>query len=225
MNLQSILTQALQSDGLRALAERHGLSVEDAAAAAQRIAPALGAAAKRRIASPDGAAGLAGMLRANDAADAADDPVGRADALESQGGSFLDQLFGGARAEAETAVAERAAEKTSDGVGGSHVAKLMPMVAGMLLGGLQKHESSDSGMNAIVGALLGGGSAEQAGEQAASASTGFGGILSSAMGALTSKDGGGAGAFPDIGVLSGLFDADDDDGGADALIGQLLDRR
>lgn len=204
MNLNALLNEAVESGGLDALAERFGVSREQAASAAAAFAPALSAGMRRAAQSPSDAVALAQRLRDTDAQGAAEPGP---DTGETQGAAFLDQLFGGARPEVEQAAAERASAST--GLGRDTLASMAPGLAALVLGALQKRESSDSAMSGVVGALLGGGGA-------GASSGGLGGL----MGAVSSMmGGGGAQSGGDgLGGLMAMLDADGDGSAIDDIM-------
>lgn len=152
MSLRDVLAELIAGPALNALATRFGVSVDEAASAAREIVPALAAAAKRRLGTLEGAAAIAGLLRRDDAGDSAMDPVSEAVPLEQKGVEFLDQLFGAQRYEVEEAIAVDAA--AASGLEQTRAQQMIPMVAGLILGALQRRESGDSIVRGVVGGLL-----------------------------------------------------------------------
>ena len=219
MNMLEMLAGARGGDGFKALAEQFQLDPQQAESVAKSVLPALSSGAKRAATTPDGLSALAGMLRSNEANAAFDAPEQNQGVAEAEGGKLLDSIFGSARGDVENAVAGDAAAKA--GVDAGLVQKMLPMIAGMLLGGMQKKETEDSSISDVVGSILPGGAGADAG-----AGGGLLGGLASAVGGMLGGGGASSASTSDLsgalGPLAGMLDADGDGSVADDLIGRFL---
>lgn len=212
MNLMQMLTAAAGGNGLEALGGRHGASAEQALGVAKAALPAFSSGLKRMTTSPDGLMQLAGLLRSNDAAPAADAPDADPGAADAQGAQFLDALFGGARPEIEREIAADGAQRS--GLETGAVAAMLPTLASMVLGMFQKTESGDGALGGLVSSILAGGSGSDQG----------GGGLGGLIGAATSILGGGQGGGGGLDSLTAMFDADGDGSAADDLLERFMGR-
>lgn len=229
MNLAQLLAEAGGGQGLEALANRFGVTPEQARGVASAALPALSSGLKRRAQSPDGLVEIAGALRSNAATAAFDVPEKAGVETDAQGAALLDQLFGDARGDIEQVVAQEASGRS--GLDTGAIMAMLPALASMVLGGLQNRESTDSGLGGLVGGLLqgeGGGGLGAAssmlggllgGAQGASASGGLGGMLGSLMGGGGAQPAGGGDA---LGGLMQMFDADGDGSVADDLLDRFM---
>lgn len=219
MNMLEILSQAQQGQGFDALARKFGADSGAVEAAARSVLPALSSGLKRRAAEPDGLSGIAAMIRDTDAEAAFDAPEANEALAQEKGAAFLENLFGGARPQVENAVAERAAQQS--GLDMSTVQSMLPVLASMVLGGMQKRESNDAGLSQVIGGLMAGGG--QAGSLSGGQSGALGGLLGGLMGAFgggqkASASGGGAD------MLTAMFDADGDGSAADDILDMVMKR-
>ncbi len=216
MNLLTLLRSAQDGAGLKSAAARFGLDETQTDEIVRAALPALSSGLKRQLASGDGAGALAQRLRDTDAETLFAAPDAHGAEAEVKGGEFLNALFGGARADVEQAVSERAAERA--GVDQSTAQSMLPMLAAMVLGGLQNRESNDGALSAAVSGLMtGGGGAE----------SGLGGLIGGVMNALGGgadggRDGAGAAGGFDLSSLNALFDADGDGSAADDLLDRFM---
>lgn len=216
MNMLEMLRNAQGGDGLGSLARRFGVTPDQAEAIAREFLPAMSSGVKRQAETPDGLGKLAGMIRANDAADVFDAPDAHEETARAQGDGFLDALFGGAAPQLNEAVSANASTKT--GVDGSLIQSMLPVIASMVLGGMQKRETNDPGLSGIVGGLLEGGG--QASTQGSSG--GLGGLIGGLLGGGASSASSSGGAAD---LLTQMFDADGDGSVADDLLEKFLGRR
>lgn len=229
MNLTDLLSQAGGGQGLSALANRFGVTPEQAQGVASAALPAMSSGLKRMAQSPEGLVNIAGALRSNGAAAAFDAPDQAGAETDAQGSALLDQIFGGARGDIENVVAQEASGRS--GLDTGAIAAMLPALASMVLGGMQSRESNDSGLGGLVGGLLegnGGGLGAASsmlggllgGSGGASSSGGLGGMLGSLLGGSSSQ------AAPDagggLGGLMQMFDADGDGSVADDLLEKFM---
>ena len=119
--------------------------------------------------------------------------------------AFLEQLMGGQDAPKE--LTAKAANQT--GIDMSTVMLLLPAIAGMLQGGMQKQMPDDS-ISGILGQLTGGGATQ--------ASGGLMGMVGGLMGGGKSAAGGGM----DIGGLTQMLDADGDGSPLNDILGKFI---
>lgn len=197
MSILSLLQQAQNGNGLSNLASQFGIGPDKAAEIAEMLAPAISGAAKQKAAS----GGLDSLLGAfqGEAQGALFEDASAAASSEgqAQGAAFLDSLLGGQ--EGRAALEGVAAEKS--GLDFSTVQQLLPALAAMAQGGMQKNLPDDS-----ISSMLGG------------ASSGGGGLLGMAAGLL----GGGAKGGADLSMLTDMLDDDGDGSIMDDLLGKFL---
>lgn len=142
-----------------AFASQFGLSDAQAASAADALLPAMLGGVKKQM-SGGGLGGLLGLLGGglmggNDDAAAFD---------TQRGNQALGQIFGSK--DVSRAVAQNASQQT--GLDESLLKKMLPVLASMLMayvarqgGGESQQGSSQGGLGALVGGLLGGGASQQ----------------------------------------------------------------
>ncbi len=203
MNMFDILRQAQGGNGIDNLAKQFGLGRAETEKVLQQVLPAMSAGFKQRTQSEDGLASLLRKIQGTDYEDVYEDPsmLQQAETRE-RGNQILGEVFGSK--EVSRDVAQRA-EFTS-GIGGTVIKAMLPMIASMVLGGMQKKTSSDSGMGGILGTLIQG----MAG--GGRSSRGGGGGLDDLLGAVLGGGGGRAQPAPQQrgggglgGILGGLL--------------------
>jgi len=197
MSLLKMLQDAQGGEGLAQLATQLNLDRDQVNGLAGMLAPALGMAAKKK-AGTGGLDSLLGAVRGQANADLYDEPArAAAPAGQAQGMEFLKTLLGG-ESEANELASEAA---TRSGVDPSVVMQLLPALAAMVQGGLQK-KVPDSELDAVAGQQEGG----------------IGGLLGGALGGLM----GGGGGLPDMGELGRILDADGDGSPLDDVLGRFM---
>lgn len=184
-NLQDILQSAQGGKAAENLAQRFGISTEQAKAAMQALAPAVGMGLQRVLQSPGGAAGIIGQLSAT-ANQAAFQNAASAhsDAGISSGSAILSQAFGDPNVTAQ--IAQQASRVT--GLRPDLLAQMLPVVASMTAGGLQNALKSQGFSNSL--SQLGSGAAGNP----ASPGGGLAGLVGSFMGMFGMLTGGKAAA-------------------------------
>jgi len=199
MNMMDILRAAQGGNGIQNMARQHGLSAEQTEAVLAKVLPAMSAGFKQRAQSPDGFEQMLGTLQGTQYEDVYEDQsaFGRPDVAD-RGNAILGQIFGSK--DVSRAVAQKA--EFSSGVGSSIIKSMLPMIASMVLGGMQRRTSTNSGMGGILDMMLRGGSASR--QQG-------GGGMADILGAVL---GGGGGAGMGMGRSSG--------GGLQDILGQVL---
>ena len=180
MGLADMLLNAHGGDATAVLAQRFGISPDQAASAVSALAPALASGLQQNAASEGGLQSLLGALLGGqhqqyvENAETLDRPDTTAD-----GNAILGHVLGSK--DVSRQVASRASEQT--GLGTDLLKQMLPVVAAMAMGVLSKHTvsqagdqaSADSGMLGTLGSLLGGG-------QASSSAGALMGILGRLMG-------------------------------------------
>lgn len=151
MNLLDLIMQAQGGGAVRQMAEQFGIGEDQAQSAIGAVLPMLAGAMQQNVQS-GGLDGLLGALQGGDHQKYLDDPG----ALFSQGAvddgnGILGHLLGSK--DVSRQVAQHAAAES--GVSPSIIKQMLPLVAGMLMGGMSRQASSGG----LLGALLGGGGA------------------------------------------------------------------
>lgn len=156
MSILNLLQQAQGGEGLSQLAAQLGLDDAKADELTQMLAPAIGSAARKR-AETGGLEQLLGTLRGEEQGAMFDDArSATSENGQAQGMQFLSALLGGEN-EAQ-GLANEAAQRS--GVDAGTVQKMLPALAAMAQGGLQKQvpdNSIDSMLAAQNGTAKGGG--------------------------------------------------------------------
>ena len=243
MNMLDILRGAQGGNGIDNLARQFGLGRDETEKVLQQVLPAMSAGFKQRTRSEDGLGSLLRKIQGTDYEDVYEDPatLGR-DATRDRGNQVLAEVFGSK--DVSRAVAEKA--EFASGIGGTVIKAMLPMIASMILGGMQKKTSSDSGMGGILGTLIQGMSGSSRGR---SSGGGLDDLLGSVLGGGAQQPrqqsrGGGGGILGSIlggmlgggrkqqhqggGGLGGMFgggrrqQAQPQGGGLDDLLGGIL---
>ncbi|MEM9780426.1 MAG: DUF937 domain-containing protein [Pseudomonadota bacterium] len=221
MSLLDLLKGAQGGAGLEKLGQSMGLDAATTRSLAEQFAPAISSGVKRRAAQDGGLGTVLGTLKGGDRASYFEDATqAAAPEAQAQGADFLAQIFG--TTEAVPELAQAAAAKTNAST--EQAQQLLPALAAMLQGGLQKQapdteidaamvglrsggDKAGAGLGDLMGMLGGGGSAKG------------GGLLGSVMGMLgggKTQSGGG------LGPLLSMLDADGDGSPLDDVIGKFL---
>jgi hypothetical protein len=221
-NLQEILQSAQGGKAAENLAERFGISAEQARAAIQALAPALSTGLQQALQNPGSLGNIIGQLTAG----LHQASYQRADSAHSEAGiaggsTILGNIFGDPNV--ITQIAQQASRIT--GLRPDLLARMAPVVATMVAGGLASSLKSQ-GFNNILGQLGGGASA--AGVPTAG---GLAGLVSSFMGlfgALTGGQavGGASSRQAAVDALKGMLQPGPQvDPQHQAAIGEILSRR
>ncbi len=161
MSLLQLVQQAQGGEGLSQLAKSVGLDRSEADILTDMFAPAIGSAAKKKVAS-GGLDDLLGSLMGEAQGDMFDNPAqAAAPEGQMQGMNFLRNLMGGERA--PQAMAEEAAGRT--GIDPSIIMQFLPALAAMMQGGMQRNLPDNDltamqrkgGLGELVGGLMGNG--------------------------------------------------------------------
>jgi hypothetical protein len=153
--LQDILQSAQGGKAAENLAERFGITAEQANAAIQALAPALSTGLQQALQKPGSLSSIIGQLSAglHQASYQSPDSA-HSDAGVAGGSTILSQIFGDPNVTGQ--IAQQASRVT--GLRPDVLAKMAPVIATMLAGGLMSSLRSQ-GFSNILGQLGGGGSA------------------------------------------------------------------
>ncbi|MGB6176634.1 MAG: DUF937 domain-containing protein [Methylocella sp.] len=168
-NLYEILRNAQGGQGLDNLATQFGITAEQADAAVKAVVPALSAGFLKQASEPHSFGSFIGALGEGQHLAAFTDPAAaQATATTQKGGDILSQILGSHNAREEIVL--RASSAT--GIGQDTLAKMLPVIASMIFGGLAKsmenqgfggilgqlaNAAGHGGLGSILGQVLGGG--------------------------------------------------------------------
>jgi hypothetical protein len=223
-NLQEILQSAQGGKAAENLAERFGITTEQASAAIQALVPALSAGLQKAVQNPGSLSGLVGQLSAglHQASFQSPDSA-HSDAAVSGGSGILNQIFGDPNIVGQ--VAQQASRIT--GLRPDLLARMAPVIASMVAGGVMSSLKSQ-GFSNILAQL---GSTRTAGAGGApAAGGGLAGLFSSVIGMLGALTGGQTGSGAASGqsaldALKGMLQPGKVDPQHQAAIGDILNRR
>jgi hypothetical protein len=181
MGLADMLLNAHGGGATELLAQRFGISPEQAASAVSALAPALASGIQQNAASEGGLQSLLGALLGGQHQQYVEnaETVGLPNTI-TDGNAILGHVLGSK--EVSRQVASQASQQT--GLGADLLKQMLPVVAAMTMGALSKHMAgqageqappSGGGMLGTLGSLLGGG-------QASSSAGALMGILGRLMG-------------------------------------------
>jgi hypothetical protein len=218
-NLYEIIRNAHGGHALDNLATQFGITAEQADAAVKAVVPVLSEGFLKQASDPHAFGSFIGALGEGQHLAAFTDPAAaQATATAQNGGDILSQILTSHSAREEIAL--RASSGT--GISPDTLAKMLPVIASMLFGGLAKsmenqgfggilgqlaNVAGQGGLGAILGQILGGGRSPMGSGQPPSAAPGpagggqggLGGILGSILGNLTNRPGAGPGPGPAAG--------------------------
>jgi hypothetical protein len=167
MNLLDLVMQAQGGGAVRQMAEQFGIDEGQAQSAISAVLPMLAGAMQQNVQS-GGADGLLNALQNGNHEKYLDDPGALfSPAAVDDGNGILGHLLGSK--EVSRQVATHAAAES--GVNSAIIKQMLPMVAGMLMGGLSRQANSGDGglMGQVLGSLMGGGTGAVESQQAAPA--------------------------------------------------------
>jgi len=189
VNLLDMVLQAQGGGAVRQMAQQFGIGEDQAQSAIGAVLPMLAGAMQQNVQS-GGVEGLLGALQGGGHEKYLDDPS----ALFSQeavqdGNGILGHLLGSKEVSRQLASHAEA----QSGVSSSIIKQMLPMVAGLLMGGMSRQASSSGllgqalgaamggggggGIGSVLGSLLGGGDAPQQAQAAPPAASGILGML------------------------------------------------
>ncbi|MEA2841121.1 MAG: hypothetical protein QOF41_2451 [Methylobacteriaceae bacterium] len=195
--LQDILQSAQGGKAAENLAERFGISSEQAHAAIQALTPALSVGLERAIQNPGNLSIIVGQLTSNlHLTSYQNAAAAQSEAGVAGGSTILSHVFGDPNVIGQ--IAQQASRVT--GLRPELLVQMLPVVATMLAGGLMNSLKSQGFGNIL--SQLGSGTTSGAGTHAATG--GLAGLLSSIFGGLFGAITGGANASAPSGGQSGL---------------------
>ncbi|MEM9140076.1 MAG: DUF937 domain-containing protein [Pseudomonadota bacterium] len=205
MSLLKMLQGAQGGNALSNLASQLGMDEQQVGGLAGMLAPAIGSAAKKRAES-GGLESLLGQLKGEAQGGLFDDPVAAVQPeARQQGENFLEQILGSR--DARDQLAQEAA--TRAGAEKSQVDQLLPALAAMLQGGMQR-QTPDTSIQGMM-TQLGGGTPNQGG-----------GIMSMLSGLLSSQGKGQEGGGLDLSMITNMLDADGDGSALDDVLERIM---
>jgi hypothetical protein len=223
-NLQDILQSAQGGKAADNLAERFGITPEQASAAIAALAPALGIGLQRAMQNPGGLGSITGQLTAPQHLSSFQTADGaHSDAGIAGGSTILGQIFGDPNVVAQ--IAQQASRVT--GLRPELLQRMLPVIATIAAGGLISSLRSQ-GFGNILGQL---GSGPGTGGGAPASSGGLAGLFSSVLGLFQQLTGGqgqagAAGAQAGVDALKKMLQpGSQTDAQHQAAIGDILGRR
>lgn len=198
MNLLEMIMQAQGGGAVKQMAQQFGIGEDQAQSAIGAVLPMLAGAMQQNVQS-GGIEGLLGALQGGQHERYLENPS----ALFSQqgvedGNGILGHLLGSK--EVSRQVASHASAQS--GVGADVIKQMLPMVAGLLMGGMSRQANTSGLLGQVMGAAMGGGGGNSGGG-------GIGSILGGLLGG-----GGAAAAAPVQQAQSGVL----------GMLGPLLDQ-
>ena len=153
MNMFDILRDAQGGNGIDNLARQFGIGRQETEQVLQQVLPAMSAGFKQRTQSESGLESMLRKIQGTDYEDVYENEATLRDAnTRARGNDVLNEVFGSKEVSRE--VAQRA--EFASGIGSTVVKAMLPMIASMILGGMQRKTSRDSGMGGILGTLING---------------------------------------------------------------------
>ncbi len=149
MNLNDIIQAAQGGQGVNNLASQFGLTPEQTQAAIQAMMPAFSMGLQKTAQDPTGLGGILSQLT-NAAHQASYSDPSQASAAAGPGGGVLGQIFGSPQIAAQ--LGQQASQMS--GVSPQIIQQMMPVVASMLMGGLNR-AMNGQGLGGVLGQLAG----------------------------------------------------------------------
>ena len=148
MNLVETLLSGAGSSALNELAKNFNLDSNQVSAVVKQLAPALGRGITKNTQNASGLEGLLDALNKGNHERYLDDPAQlNTEAAVQDGNGILGHLFG--TKEVSREVARRASSQT--GVSDALIKKMLPMVAGMVMGSLRKQQQTQPNFAETLG--------------------------------------------------------------------------
>ncbi|NSX56156.1 DUF937 domain-containing protein [Parasulfitobacter algicola] len=218
MSLMDLLRQAQNGKGLGELGRSFGLDEKTTQSIAEQLAPAISGGLKQRAQQEGGLSAVLGALKGDSGTAFFDDAqaASMSDG-QTQGENFLTQIFGDRNAAPE--LARTAAEHA--GAPADKVQQLLPALAAMLQGGMQKQAPDAEIDTAMAGVQSSGDTAGSGLADLLGGSMG-GSAMQGLLGALGGKGSGSSTGQGGLGSLLQMLDADGDGSPLNDVIGKLL---
>jgi len=232
MNMMEMIMQAAGGQAPQQIGSQFGLDQQQSQSAFAALLPAISTGLKQNAGTPQGLAGLLSALQDGNHDQFLDNPANLShQEVINEGNGVLGHLFGSK--DVSRAVAGHAAEKS--GVSADILKKMLPMVAMMAMGSLNKQTRGaglfDQGQD---GGGLQGMIAQMAMQQLTGGSQskgGLGGLLGGLLGGGARKQQvqmqrqASSAHQQGLGVLGKMLDADGDGSSMDDILGMLMNRR
>lgn len=201
------------------IGQQFGLDASQSQNAIAALLPAISSGLKQNASSPQGLSGLLSALQNGSHDQYLDVPsnLSRPDVVE-EGNGILGHLFGSK--EVSRAVANKASEKS--GVSTDILKKMLPMVAMMAMGSLNKQtrgQQQNGGLQSMLGQLA---SEQLLGGKKA----GLGSMISGVLGGNARKQASGQQTHQQgLGMLGKMLDADGDGNTMDDILNMMVNRK
>lgn len=207
-----VIMQAQGGGAVRQMAQQFGIGEDQAQSALGAVLPMLAGAMQQNVQREGGIEGLLGALQGGNHERYLDDPS----ALFSQeavqdGNGILGHLLGSK--DVSRQLASHASAQS--GVGSDIIKQMLPLAAGLLMGGMGRQANSSGLLGQVMGAAMGGGG-------------GLGGVLGSLMGGGAPAPQQAAPASGILGMLGPLLDQNQNGSAMDEILGmagQFLGRK
>jgi len=219
LNMMDMIMSAAGGNAPQEIGKQFGLDAGQSQNAIAALLPAISSGLKQNASSPQGLAGLLGALQDGSHDQFLDNPsnLSRPDAVE-EGNGILGHLFGSK--EVSRAVASKASENS--GVSSDILKKMLPMVAMMAMGSLNKQtrgQQQDGGLQSMLGQLA---SQQLMGGE----KSGLGSMIGGILGGGARKQASGQQAHQQgLGLLGRMLDADGDGNTMDDVLGMMMNRK
>lgn len=226
LNMMDMIMSAAGGKAPQEIGQQFGLDGGQSQNAISALLPAISSGLKQNASSPQGLAGLLGALQDGSHDQYLDNPsnLSRPDVVD-EGNGILGHLFGSK--EVSRAVAAKASEKS--GISTDILKKMLPMVAMMAMGSLNKQTRSQQesgGLKAMLGQmamqqLMGG---QTSGDQK---SGGLGSMIGGILGGGARKQESQQKQAHQqgLGMLGKMLDADGDGNTMDDVLGMVMNRK
>jgi len=179
MNMLDMLRAAQGGSGIENLARQFGLAPAETESVLKSVLPAVSAGFKQKTRDEGGLASILKSIQGTSYEDVFDNADAiRRDDISARGNDVLGQIFGSKEISREVA---RKTEQSS-GVAAGVVKKMLPVIASMVLGGMQKRTTSNNDMGGALGGLVSGLLGSKSAPRPSSGGGGLDDILGSILG-------------------------------------------
>ncbi len=159
MNLLEMVMQAQGGGAVKQMAQQFGIGEDQAQSAIGAVLPMLAGAMQQNV-QKGGLEGLLGALQGGNHQQYLDNPSTLFSEQGVQDGNgILGHLLGGKEVSRQLATHAEA----QSGVSSSIIKQMLPMVAGLLMGGMSRQANSSGILGQVLGAAMGGGGADSGG--------------------------------------------------------------
>ena len=221
LNMMDMIMSAAGGNAPQEIGQQFGLDAGQSKNAIAALLPAISSGLKQNAASPQGLAGLLDALQNGSHDQYLDNPsnLSRPDVV-AEGNGVLGHLFGSK--EVSRAVAGKASEQS--GISSDVLKKMLPMVAMMAMGSLNKQtrgQQQDGGLKAMLGQMA----MQQltGGQKSGGLGSRLGGILGGGARKQANKQQ--QAHQQGLGMLGKMLDADGDGNTMDDILGMVMNRK